>query len=312
MPRKVIIDCDPGIDDAVALVMALFDPRLEVVAITAVGGNVPGEQANRNVQAILDQVDPPRRPRLGCAAESAESQVDARHIFGADGLGNNSFPSIEHHQRHAAEKVICDEVRAATGEVTLIALGPLTNVARAVMRDPELPSLLGELIIMGGAVSAPGNVTPAAEFNIYCDPESARTIFRSAMTKTLVPLDVTTQVPFTFDFLDDLPDDTSRAGAFLRKILPHLYRSHRQHLGEEHVLLHDAIALLAATNRELFETRAMAGDVEVGGQLATGATIFDRRRRPDWRPNMDVAMSVDAAGATDCILRALANAAAAG
>lgn len=310
MTRKVIIDCDPGIDDAVALCMALFDPRLEVVAVTAVGGNVSPEQATRNVQAILDQLDPPRRPRIGCAGETANPlPADARHIFGNDGLGNNDFPCIEHHQRHPAEKVICDEVRAAPNQVTVVACGPLTNIARALMRDPDLPSVIGQLVIMGGTVSAPGNVTSAAEFNIYCDPASARTVFRSAMTKTLVPLDVTTQVVQTFDFLDQIPDESSRAGSFLRKTLPYLYRSHRQYLGEEGIHLHDAVALVAATDRELFELKQMSGDVEVSGELTRGATVFDRRRLPQSRPNMEVAVSADGAAVTDCILRSLGEAA---
>ncbi|MEX2186916.1 MAG: nucleoside hydrolase [Pirellulales bacterium] len=310
MTRKVIIDCDPGIDDAVALCMALFDPRLEVVAITAVGGNVSPDQATRNVQTILDQLDPPRRPRIGCAAEPANPlPADARHIFGNDGLGNNDFPCIEHHQRHAAEKVICDEVHAAPNQVTIVACGPLTNIARALLRDPELAAVVGQLVIMGGTVSAPGNVTPAAEFNIFCDPEAARTVFRSAMTKTLVPLDATTQVVQTFDFLDQIPDETSRAGRFLRKTLPYMYRSHRQYLGEEGIHLHDAVALVAATDRNLFELRQMACDVEVAGELTRGATVFDRRRLPTWRPNTEVAISADSAAVTDCILRGLAEAA---
>ncbi len=310
MTRKVIIDCDPGIDDAVALCMALFDPRLEVVAITAVGGNVSPDQATRNVQAILDQLDPPRRPRIGCASEPANSlPVDAKHIFGNDGLGNNDFPFVEHHQRHAAEKVIYDEVHAAPNQVTIVACGPLTNIARALLRDPELAAIIGQLVIMGGTVSAPGNVTPAAEFNIYSDPESARIVFRSAMTKTLVPLDVTTQVAQTYDFLDQIPDETSRAGRFLAKTLPYLYRTHRQHLGEEGIHLHDAVALVAATDRDLFELRQMACDVEVAGELTRGATVFDRRRLPQWRPNTEVAISADSTAVTDCILRGLAEAA---
>jgi purine nucleosidase len=309
MARKVIIDCDPGIDDAVALAMALFDPRLEVVAVTAVGGNVSAEQSYRNVQAIIDQLDPPRRPRIGCTVDPVAAPSDSRHIFGNDGLGNNNFPCIEHHQRHPAEKVICDEVRAAPNQVSLLALGPLTNVARALLRDPELPALVDQVVIMGGAASVPGNVTPAAEFNIYCDPQSARAVFRSSLTKTLAPLDVTTQVALTFDFLDQVPDESSRAGAFLRKILPYLYRSHRQQLGEESIVLHDAVALVALTDRELFDMRSMAGDVETSGELTIGATVFDRRRLPAWRSNMDVAMSAEPLAITDCILRGLNEAA---
>src|SRR5262249_7219311 len=150
MPRKVILDVDPGIDDAVALALALFDPRLEVVAVTAVAGNVSAEQATRNVQTIIEQLDPPRLPRIGAAVEPERAApVDARHIHGADGLGNADFPVAELHQRHPSEKVIADEIRAAPDSVTIIALGPLTNVASALRRDPTLAGQIGHLLVTG-------------------------------------------------------------------------------------------------------------------------------------------------------------------
>ncbi|MCH8047151.1 MAG: nucleoside hydrolase [Planctomycetes bacterium] len=309
MARKLIIDTDPGIDDAVALTLALFDPKLDVVAVTAVGGNVPPEMASRNVQAIIEQLDPPRWPRTGSAsAPDAGLPADARHIHGADGLGNAKFEVAELIHRHPAEKVICDEVRAAPDEVTILALGPLTNIARAFQRDPGLESQVGRLVIMGGAVTAPGNVTPAAEFNIYCDPVSARSVFKSRTTKTLIPLDVTNQVPLTYDLLDNLPPETSRGGAFLRRVLPHAFRSHRQLFGQEEIFLHDVVALVAVTHPELFETCEIAGDVETQGELTAGATLFDRRPRPEWRANMEIATAVDSAAVVDYIMRAMKRA----
>lgn len=310
MVRKVIIDCDPGIDDAVALCMALFDPRLEVVAVTAVAGNVSAEQASRNVQAIIDQLDPPRFPRLGAAtaAEDAPS-VDARHLHGEDGLGNAFFPVSQLHHQHPSEKIICDEVRAAPEQVTIIALGPLTNIARAFQRDPALPSLVNRIIMTGGSINGIGNVTPAAEFNIYYDPLSARAVFRSPTTKTLVPLDVTRQVVLTLGLLEELPDELTRAGCFLRRTLPFAFRAYHQQLGQESIHLQDAVAMTAALHPELFETRELAGDVETGGELTTGATIFDRRPNAEWRANMEVAIEVDAAAVRDCIVRGLQQAA---
>jgi len=311
MSRKVILDVDPGIDDAVAIALALFDPRLEVVAVTAVAGNVGAEQATRNVQAIIEQLDPPRWPRVGAAVQpERDPMVDARHLFGADGLGNSDFPVAELHHQHPSEKVITDEIRTAPEAITIIALGPLTNIAHALRRDPGLATQVGQLIIMGGTVKAPGNITPAAEFNIYCDPRAAREVFRSRTTKTLIPLDVTSQVVMTFDLLDQVPDEASNVGRFLRRILPFAFRSHRQVLGLEGIHLHDAVAVLAATNPELFSTERMAGDVETSGELTTGATVFDRRRIPEWRPNMDVATEVHSAAVLDAMIRGLAHAAA--
>lgn len=309
MARKVVIDCDPGIDAAVAICLALFDPRLEVQAITAVEGNVRAQQSSRNIQAIIDQLDPPRFPRLGVATPLDNAPcVDGRLFHGVDGLGNAGFVVAELHHRHPAEKVICDVVRASPEEVTIVALGPLTNIARAFNRDPELVTLVGRIIMTGGSVDGIGNVTPAAEYNMYFDPRSARAVFRSPTTKTLIPLDVTRRVVMTLDFVDELPDQTSRVGGFLRRILPFSFRAHRQNAGLEGIHLQDAVAMLAAIHPELFETQEMAGDVEISGELTTGATIFDRRQIPGWRANMEVAINTDAAAVTDSILRGLRHA----
>lgn len=312
MTKKVILDVDPGIDDAIALTLALFDPTVEVVAVTAVGGNVLPDQATRNVQAIIERLDPPRWPRIGRASLPDDGlPANGAHVNGADGLGNANFQVSELQHRHPSEKVICDEVRAAPEQVTIIALGPLTNVARALTRDPGLAELVNSLVIMGGASCVPGNVTPAAEFNIYCDPLAARQVFRATATKTLVPLDVTDRVMFTYDRLNQLPDEESRAGKLVRQLLPFVYRAYRQELGLEHIHLHDAVALAAALHPEWFEIEMVAGDVEVSGELTLGATVFDRRRRPEWRANMHLAVDVNVAAVTDYIMQGLSAAGAA-
>ena len=311
MARKVIIDCDPGIDDAMALCMALFDPDLDVLAVTAVGGNCPPAQATRNVQAIIEQLDPPRWPRLGDASPpDGGLPVDGRYLHGVDGLGGTHFDVAELHHLHPSEKVICDQIRAEPeGSVTIVALGPLTNIARAFLRDPELPSLVGRIVMMGGAVAGPGNITPAAEFNIYCDPVSAQAVFRSHSTKTLVPLDVTNRIVLSYDLFNQLPEESTKVGGFLRKILPPAFRGYRQQFGLEGIHVHDAITLTAVTHPELFTTEEMAGDVETMGELTSGVTVFDRRRVPAWRHNMEVALDMHANGVTDAIIRALNDAA---
>ena len=294
MPKKIILDVDPGIDDAMALCMALSDPQLEVVAVTAVGGNVPPQMATRNVQGVLRQRDPPRLPRIGVASMPENGlPVDGRHLNGVDGLGGVEFDVAELLTPHPAEKIICDQVRAAPESVTIVALGPLTNIARAFQRDPELPYLVGRIVMMGGAVTVPGNITASAEFNIFCDPEAARAVFRSPSTKTLIPLDVTNRVTLTYDLLNQLPDEATRVGKFLRQILPPAFRNYRQRFGLEGIHAHDSVALLAATNPDLFVTQEMAGDVEVQGELTRGMTVFDRRRVPAWRNNMEVAVDMD-------------------
>lgn len=293
MARKVIIDCDPGIDDAIALCLALFDPRLEVVAVTAVAGNVGAQQASRNVQAILELLDPPRWPRLGTARADSENSLIQRGLHGADGLGNLGMRISELHHQHPSDKVISDEIRNAPGKVTILALGPLTNIARVIGSDPELATQIDGLIVSGGSVEPIGNITPVAEFNVYCDPQAAQHVLRSPMTKTLVPLDITSRTIFTLDFLNHLPDESSRAGRLVQQLLPFLFRTYRQQLGREDICLHDTVALQALLQPDLFETDEMAGDVEVVGELTAGMTVFDRRVRAEWRNNMEVARKVD-------------------
>lgn len=309
MSKKVLIDCDPGIDDAVALTMALFDPRLDVVAVTACEGNVSAQQSASNVQSLIEHLDPPRWPRLGVGSPPDQGPVvDARHIHGDDGLGNAGLRSAPLARVHPAEKMICDEVRAAPNQLTLLCLGPLTNIARALKRDPEIESLVHRIFIMGGAVNCIGNVTPSAEFNIYADPESAKFVFRSNLSKTIVPLDITSRVAFEFDLMRKLPPDSSRAGNLLGRVLPFLFRAYRQQQGLEAVHIHDAVALAALCHAELFEWAEMHCDVETTGSLTNGTTIFDRR--PSYRGprNCEVAVEIDAVAVNDYLLRSLADA----
>jgi inosine-uridine nucleoside N-ribohydrolase len=310
MPRKVIIDTDPGIDDAVALTMALFDPNLEVVAITATAGNVFPAQATRNVQTIVEQLDPPRWPRIGVAPEDNPLPVDGRLLHGQNGLGNAEFPFAGLANNHPAEKVLCDEVHSSPEEITVICLGPLTNIARAMQRDSEFCSLVGRIVIAGSTINTPGRVSAVADFNFFCDPLSARRVVRSNATKTLVPLDVSSEMTFNFDFLSQLPPESTRAGKFLRQILPFAYRAQRQVLAQEHITLHDLAALVSVTNPELFESEMLWGDVETEGELTNGMVVFDRRKSSirEGRPNLDVAMKVDASAMRDCVLRGLENA----
>lgn len=305
-PRKIIIDCDPGIDDAVALCLALFDPRLDVLAVTTSAGNIDAPRASRNVQTILEHLDPPRWPRVaGIRPEDSPVTIDNRVLHGVDGLGNMGAKISELHNQHLADKVIADTIRQAPGQVTVVALGPLTNIARALTKDPELCTRIDQVVISGGCVNGIGNFSQSAEFNMLADPESARVVLRSPVTKTLVPLDVTSQLVFSLDLLDELPEETTRAGRFLRQVLPHLFRSYRQHLGMEGIWLQDALATLVTVQADLFRTEEMAGDVEVSGSLTRGMTVFDRRVRRVWRANMDVVVGADLLELREALVRGL-------
>ncbi|MEM8866218.1 MAG: nucleoside hydrolase [Planctomycetota bacterium] len=305
MPRKVLLDMDPGVDDAVALCLALAEPKLEVLAVTATGGNVGPEQATRNVQTLIEQLDPPRLPRFGVASPNQTLRTAARHLYGADGFCGAQFAVAEMVHRKPSIKVLGDEIRSAPGEVTIIALGPLSNIASLLQSDPDIATQIGHLIIIGGADRVSGNITAAAEFNMYCDPESAKEVLRSRVTKTMIPLDVTEQLAFGFDFLDQFRDSKSRTGQFLEQLLPGAYRAYRQRLGLESIYLHDVIAVVAAIHPELFTTERAYVDIETSGDITTGATIVDHRKTNDNQPNVDLVTDIDLVATKDCILRGL-------
>ncbi len=306
MARKIIIDCDPGIDDAVALCTAIFDPRIEVLAICATAGTVDAAQATSNVTAILGQLDPPRYPRVGQATSTDHASVlDDRDLNGSDGLGGCHYQSLDRHHQVPSEKVIGDILRKHPGEVTLVCLGPLTNLARLCRRDPTVLPLIDKIVISGGSVARPGNATPVAEQNMFFDPQSASDAFASATTKSLVPLDVTDAVKFGVQLLDQLPASRTRVGEMLRKMLTFSFRAAHQKLGCELISLHDATAVLAVLEPDLFSWDNMAGKVEVDGEWTRGMTVFDQRLRPQWPLNMEVAVGVDAEEAREMIVRSL-------
>ncbi|MGV3485192.1 MAG: nucleoside hydrolase [Planctomycetaceae bacterium] len=306
MARKVIIDCDPGIDDAIAICMALFDPRLEVLAITATPGTVASEQSTANVRGLLNHLDPPRYPRIGAASPCDDGPVnDDTDFHGPDGLAGWHFDDSDRQHRHPSDKVIGELLRLHPGQITLLCCGPLTNIARAFSRDPGLMEVVDKVVISGGTYIHSGNVTPAAESNMHFDPQAAREVFFSATTKSLVPLDVTEKVTFGVDLLESIPKKFTRAGDMLHRLLPFAFRAAHERLGREAITLHDPTALLAVLEPDLFKWREMAGDVETRGELTRGATIFDRRVRRHWQFNMEVAIDVDAGEAAERIIRGL-------
>lgn len=305
MARKIILDMDPGVDDAVALCLALAHPGIEVIAVTATGGNVGPEQATKNLHALVERIDPPRWPRIGAADSLQPLRTDARDLHGPNGLGGVELPVAEKANQHLSVKVIADEARQAPGEITLVCTGPLSNAAAVLSREPDVAEALRRVVVLGGSVAAGGNVTASAEFNVYCDAGAAREVYRSEATTTVVPLDVSRELLFGYDLLEWSRSNSSRTAMLLAELLPPFFKAYRERLGVEGVCLHDVAAVLAVAEPQLFTTELMHGDVETVGEITVGTTVFDRRTRPDRQPNLEVAISVDAEAARQTLYKSL-------
>ena len=173
MAHKVVVVADPGIDGTFAIALALFDPDIDLLGIAATAGNVSAEQATRNVQTVVEQMDPPRWPRFG-AALAVQYDCNATRLHGPDGLGGVNLPCAQLHHKLSADKLLSEQVRAHPKEVTVVVLGPLTVLARALDRDKELPALVHRFVCMGGTWHEPGDISPVADFHFYVDPPAAR------------------------------------------------------------------------------------------------------------------------------------------
>jgi inosine-uridine nucleoside N-ribohydrolase len=292
MARKAVLIADPGIDGAFAIALALNDPDLEVLGLAATPGNVPADQATQNIHIVVEQVDPPRWPRLG-AAPAVEYDVDGVRLHGPGGLGGTTFPCAELHHTLPSDKLICDLVRQHPKEITLLVMGPLTVVARALDRDAEVATLVGRIICLGGAWHEPGNASAVAEFHFYCDPSSARQVLRCGAPLTLVPLDVTRKLVLSPTDLLQLPAPDSRTCAFLRQIVPFGIRATAGLYGIEGFHLKDVLGVAAAVLPGAVSVKPMSVDVETRGELTRGMSVVDARWGGAVRPNVDLAVGVD-------------------
>lgn len=285
---KVLIDCDPGIDDALALALAAGTPTIELVGITTVGGNVGLDLTTANALALrefLDLGDVPVVP--GCAGALIRGPIDAAHVHGSSGLGDAVLPPPVRGvtEGHAVDFII-ETLRAAPGEITLVATGPLTNVALAVRREPRIVEWARDFVIMGGSYTR-GNTNPAAEFNILTDPEAAAIAFDAGWTVTMVGLDVTLTALVTTAVLDRMRP----LGRLSELLLPSV-----QYYGvvtaDGGPALHDAVAVAHVIDPTLLTLVPAVVNVETTGRYTTGMTVTDFNIG-DRRPNALVATSMD-------------------
>jgi purine nucleosidase len=272
MSTKIILDCDPGIDDALAIAFAHGHPDIELAGITTVAGNVGLAKTTVNALAVCEFIGAGSTPvTAGCAGPLLRPALDAREVHGDSGLGGAVLPPpvASPAPGHAIDYLI-DTLRAAPGEITLVATGPLTNIALAVRREPRLTSWVRDFVIMGGSASR-GNVTPAAEYNIWADPEAAAVVFRAGWTVTALGLDVTLRTSATAAVQQRMASLGSLASDLLLPALDQ-YKSVREPAGPP---VHDVCAVAYVAQPDLFGLKQASVQVETAGVLTAGMTVTD-------------------------------------
>jgi inosine-uridine nucleoside N-ribohydrolase len=299
----LIIDCDPGHDDAMALMLAVASPELELTAVTTVAGNQTIEKVTANAIRVLDVAGSDVPVAAGADRPLVHAADTAADVHGESGLDGPDLPppSRPPEDVHAVELMAR---RLRERPHTLAAVGPLTNVALLLAVHPELAGRIERLVIMGGAVGN-GNVTPAAEFNIWVDPEAAQRVFTSDLDVTMVGLDVTHQALLSAETADGLRA-AGRAGAVVADLHAFYRRFHEQVYGHDSTPVHDALAIASLIRPELLETERLPVEVDTGYGPARGRTIVDRLRRTG-PGNAHVALGVDADGFIELLTERIAR-----
>ena len=273
---KIIIDTDPGIDDAMAIHLAFADKRLSVVGLTCIFGNVNQEQATRNALWLAETAHYDCDVAQGAIRPLIqEPNTPSYYVHGDEGFGDlpAQNPAGQKHQLDAADYII-ETCRAHPGEITLCPVGPLTNIALALQRCPELVSLVKSVVIMGGAGFVPGNVTDYAEANIWNDPHAAEIVFAADWEVVMIGLDVTQQIRCSPEDYLSIAEASPEIGGFIYDISKFYTRFYQSILHEEVCVLHDPAAIIAITNPELFDYRMMPVTVICEGE-AIGQTVPD-------------------------------------
>ena len=273
-PRRIILDTDPGVDDAMAIFLALRSPELRVEAITAVSGNVPLEMTLPNALRLAEIAGRSDIPIAGGASVPfVRRLITAKYVHGENGLGGVEFP--EPHLKPAGEtatQLIGRIVRAHPGEITIVAVGPLTNIATLLRSDPEVVGMIPQIVIMGGSLSG-GNITPAAEFNLYVDPEAARVVFDSGIPLTMVGLDVTEKVLLREEHIRMLERAQNAVSQAAGKIMrATLHRAH-QGIDPTVIAMHDPLTVASLIDPELLKFQDYYVEVETEGEFTAGMTV---------------------------------------
>jgi purine nucleosidase len=292
-PTRIIIDTDPGVDDALAFLLALASPEIQLEALTTTQGNVTLEKATRNALSILELCQaghiPVARGSLLPLVQPLRASAD---VHGESGIGNASLPEprTQALPQHAVDYLM-ERVLAEPNQISIFPIGPLTNIAMAIRKEPRFARAVKELVIMGGAILEHGNSTPQAEFNIYVDPHAAHIVFHSGIPITLIPLDVTHKCLLRQEHVERLMQIDSPISRFIRDAME-VYLESSLGLGYEASSLHDPLTLATIIAPELLTLKDYYVDVDLSGGVSMGKTFADIRHILKKPANMKVAMNV--------------------
>ncbi|CUX25669.1 conserved hypothetical protein [Agrobacterium tumefaciens str. Kerr 14] len=298
--RKIIIDTDPGQDDAAAIMLAFASPEeIDILGLCAVAGNVPLKLTSRNIRIICELCGRTDIPVYeGAEKPLVRKPITAEHVHGSTGLDGPVLdePSMEAQKQHAVDFIIETLMREPAGTVTLCTLGALTNVALALLKAPEIADRVKELVMMGGGFFEGGNITPAAEFNIYVDPQAADIVFRSGMPVVMMPLDVTHQLLTTKARVGRIREIGTRPAIAMAEMLEFFERFDIEKYGSDGGPLHDPSVIAYLVKPELFQGRECNVEIEVHSELTMGMTVVDWWNVTERPANARVMRNVDADG----------------
>jgi len=294
MPKHILIDADPGIDDACAILLALASPEIQLEGLSIVHGNCSLEQATINGLSILELANAGQIPvAAGCELPLVQPSLLAPETHGNTGLGYAKLPEprTKPQVQHGCDFLI-EKIMSNPGEITLVAIGPLTNVALAIRKEPRVVDELKELIIMGGAIRHEGNTTELAEFNTYVDPHAAHIVYHAGIPATLVPLDVTYQCVLTAQDAERLQKINSPIPVFIKDATRFYMEFHDEYQDIQGCVINDPLALALSFAPELCDYQDLHVNVDISGGVSMGNTFADFYKMMKKPPNMKVALGV--------------------
>lgn len=310
-PRKIIIDTDPGQDDAAAIMLALGSPdEIEVLGITTVAGNVPLSLTSKNARIVCEFANRPDvKVYAGSERPLKRKPISAEHVHGETGLNGPELfePTMQLQEENGVDFIIETLRREPSGTVTLCTLGPLTNVANALIKAPDIATRIREIVMMGGAYFEVGNITPAAEFNIYVDPEAADVVFKSGVRLVMIPLDLTHKVLTLKARVAKIRAIGSRPAVALAEMLDFFERFDIEKYGSDGGPLHDPTTIAYVLKPELFAGRECNVEIEVNSELTLGMTVVDWWRVTKKPANALVLKDIDAQGFFDLLTERVAR-----